>query len=616
MTDTTMIQTTGRLLAIMVATFTVELLGDPYDGLQFKMDFRAEQTAIAANTVGNAVDLGKPSRTSGGNKESRKVQQTNVDSPDSVYPWRINEECALDFPQYTTDADGTLRIDPVAMLFTEDAVTSDTQTVYIRFCWEGSAVPASGHHSWLIMNGYDYSTKGYKGSTGVGWALSLYNPVGAVDYGYLGWLVPRASGTIADWGSPYTAEGSIYRIATNVWYDLFATIEPSPSDSAKTLISFRLAQAVATNAKPSWRQSFSVTADATLDFSSAKQVIRLGSESVALGWDPLPAAATQNDGIYMKSFRGKISRVMIWNRILADAEKWEVLAGAHGADWRIGIANGSADEFAAADSATASDEVWGMSNTWSVVRRELTEDHPSLTIKDEIPTCEEGVGKILVVKPILSGATSFPVELRVNGDTVGEFDLASSFERAMLVPEAVWRNGANGYASLQLVRKPPFTGTLAIDAIELSGGWVMNDLGSMANPELNLYSPYHIGLRDTRAIKGGASVWSSSYAYFWSQSIVADIPEEAFGRFVYRLSVTVPNASKADLPHSFHVNGHRFAEFTSVPIGATLTAQIPQEYLTVGQNTLVVSNGANNCWCNWTYRIDVKKLRGTVLVIR
>ena len=615
MTDTTMIKAVGRLISIAAAFASGDILADPQDGLQFKMDFRAEQTSIADNTVGNAVDLGKPSRTSGGNKNNRKVQQMTVVSQDSVYPWRTNEEQALYFPQYTTDADGTLRIDPVSMLFTEDAVTSDTQTVYIRFCWDGSVLTSQGHHSWLIMNGYDYSTRGYKGSSGVGWALSVYNPAGTADYGYLGWLVPRSSSTIADWGSPYTAEGSTYRIATNVWYDLVVTIEPSPSDSAKTLMSFRLAQPVAANTKPSWRQAFSATTAATLDFSSSKQVLRLGSEGVALGWDPLPDAATASDGLYKKSFRGKISRVMIWNRILADSEMWEVLAGSHGADWRIGIANGRADEFAAADSAAASDEVWVFSNTWSVVRRELTEDHPSLTIKDEIPSREEGVSKILVVKPILSGASAFPVELRVNGGLVGEFDLASTFDRAMLVPGSAWRNGANGYAAIQLVRKAPFTGTLEIDAIELCGGWVMNERASMTDAETNLYSPYRIGLRDARTIKRGASVWPSSYAYFWSQNIVADIPEEAFGRFRYSLSVTIPNASKADLPHSFHVNGHRFAEFTSVPIGATLTARIPQELLNVGQNTLVVSNGAVNCWCNWTYRIDVKKLRGSVLVI-
>ena len=144
----------------------------------------------------------------------------------------------------------------------------------------------------------------------------------------------------------------------------------------------------------------------------------------------------------------------------------------------------------------------------------------------------------------------------------------------------------------------------------------MNERSLMTGSETMLYSPYRIGVRDPRAIKAGSSVWPASLTYFSTQNIVAYIPDEALGRFRYELSLFIPNASKADLPHSFHVNGNCFAEFATVPIGTTLKAQVPPSLLTAGQNTFVISNGAVNCWCNWSYRIDVKKLHSLFMSFR
>ena len=80
--------------------------------------------------------------------------------------------------------------------------------------------------------------------------------------------------------------------------------------------------------------------------------------------------------------------------------------------WMLGVANGSSDEFSAAD---AADAVWTPTNSWSAVRRELTETKPTLTIKDVIPAQEVGMEKILAIKPLLSGGQSYPVEVEFMG---------------------------------------------------------------------------------------------------------------------------------------------------------------------------------------------------------
>jgi len=590
---------------------------NPLDGLKFMLDFRTSETNITNVSVGDALHWsGAESVTatlSGGAVASNKVQQVPVACVPPMYPWQTNDVYALYVPQhsYYAEKNGSMvhYVNPVAVDFANAAVQTTTQTAYIRFNWGGPIDTNSTYTGWMILNGYNWSAAGSDGTKGVGWGVGVSFKKGSDPYrGRFCYVVPQQSGVI-NW------DDDLNGIDPGKWYDLFVEISPLPSDNTKSKISLTIvkepASLVVDNVL-SWRipamRTITISDMKRLAFSDSYKKLRVGAETTSTTFQDV----TYNYGGYSKGFRGKISRLMMWNRALSDDEKWQVMSGSYGSTWTLGVANGSADEFSEVN---AADAEWTPTNSWSAVRRELTEAKPTLTIRDAVLANEAGMAKILYVKPILSGGQSFPVEAFVNGVSIGVYDLACPTDRAIAIPAEMWRNGIDGTVSIALTRIAPFSGTLSLDAVSLCGGWM---LGGTMTREGYIRPQHYIGQSDSRTIqRATTSDLTIGLPYV---SIMANVPAEAVETYRYSLSVGIRGSNSDALTHVFWANGHPFAAFDSSAAGTVMSAMVPQSFLVPGENVFVVSNStppvASMKWVTYSnYRIDVKRRKGTVVVL-
>ena len=589
--------------------------GNPADGLRFMLDFRSGESNITAKSVGNALDFSRTSASvailSGGETATNKVHQVPVKCVVPIYPWQTNDVYALCLPQRTKYVENNgvseLRVNPVALSFSDSAVKSERQTTYVRFRWGGPIDDTTSTVAWMILNGYNWSATGTDGTVGVGWGVGIkyINNIGRISV-----MATQTSQDLKWDGCPV--------IEKDVWYDLFISLERDPDDTTKSKVTLSFVKPTTSSIVDGERvygmpsmQTMVLGASNNLKghtYSGSYSSLRLGAESAADGYQ----STTVNWGGYAKGFRGEIARLMTWDRILAEDEKWQVMSGCWGSTFNLGLANGSADEFS--DEADGENE-WTPGDSWAGVRSALTEANPSLSIRYAIPQREVGIGKILHVKPVDASA-SLPVELHVNGESLGVYDLRFSASRAISIPDEKWRNAEDGKVHIEIERKSPFAAPLEIDAVTLGGGWRME--GDMTR-EGYVRSHHYIGSDDSRTVQRAATVQSAGSRPCVSFS--SWVAEDALAMFRHTLSVTIKGGNADDVPHAFWANGRKFAEFGSSLAGETLSAAVPSECLVAGENVFTVSNrfvsGAGTKWTRYSeYVIEVKRVYGLSVVVR
>ena len=588
--------------------------GNPADGLQFMLDFRSGESNITAKSVGNALNFSGTSipvaTLSGGETDTNKVHQIPVKCVVPLYPWQTNDVYALCLPQRTKYVENNgvseLRVNPVALSFSDSAVKSERQTTYVRFRWGGPIDDTTSTVAWMILNGYNWSATGTDGTVGVGWGVGIkyINNIGRISV-----MATQTSKDLTWDGCPV--------IEKDVWYDLFISFEPDQSDATKSKVTLSIVKPTTSSivdgelvyAMPSMKTQV-LGASSNLKrhtYSSAYSSLRLGAESAANGYQ----STTYNWGGYAKGFRGEIAQLMMWDRLLDEEEKWQVMSGCWGSTFNLGLANGSADEFA---SEVDGESVWTPGESWASVRRILTEENPSLIIRYTIPQRELGIGKILHIKPVNAGA-SLPVELYVNGESIGVFDLRFSASRSISIPGEKWQNAEDGKVQIKIVRRAPFTAPLEIDAVTLGGGWRME--GSMTR-EGYVRSHHYIGTDDSRTLQRATTVQPVGARPYVSFS--SWIPDDSLAMFRHTLSVKIKGGN-ADVPHAFWVNGRQLAEFASSLAGETLSAAVPPEFLVAGENVFTVSNRFASAtatkWARYSeYVIEVKRVYGLSVVLR
>ena len=589
--------------------------GNPADGLRFMLDFRTSETNITSVSVGNALKASGSSASAvtveGGSTATNKVHQVPVKCVPPMYPWQTNDVYALCLPQRTKYVENNgvpeLRVNPVAISFSDSSIKSEQQTTYVRFRWGGPIDDTTSTVAWMILNGYNWGATGTDGTVGVGWGVGIkyINNIGRISV-----MATQTSQDLKWDGCPV--------IEKDVWYDLFISFEPDQSDATKSKVTLSIVKPTTSSnvdgelvyAMPSMK-TLVLGASSNLKrhtYSSAYSSLRLGAESAANGYQ----STTYNWGGYAKGFRGEIARLMTWDRILAEDEKWQVMSGCWGSTFNLGLANGNADEFS--DEADGESE-WTPGDSWAGVRKVLTEANPSLAIQYSIPQREVGIGKILHVKPVDASA-SLPVELHVNGESLGVYDLRFSASRAISIPGEKWQNAGDGKVRIEIVRKAPFGAPLEIDAVTLGGGWRMD--GNMTR-EGYVRSHHYIGSDDSLTVQRATTVQPvGSRPYVSFSSWIAD---DALAMFRHTLSVKVKGGNATDVPHAFWVNGRKFAEFGSSLAGETLSAAVPPEFLIPGENVFTVSNRFASAtatkWARYSeYAIEVKRVYGLSVVLR
>lgn len=592
------------VLAASVAFPTDASAGDVFDGLSVWMDFRGDGPSADGDAIGNLLDATSGSPL-GGNHETNRVALVSTEVVPPALPWETNVVKALRLPQ-CIDAE-TGKIMPVAFDLPQAAVASDVQTAYVRFKWDGAPNPSMAYSEWLILNGYNWGD-------GSGWGLGVRNVVDADPVrGDFCCMVPPQT-MVFNWNDNF-------KLSPGVWYDLFVQLSPS-EDATKTVFSFFLLKeppkTIVDGMLLWWMPSFataSVTVQAPLSVSLTHRTLRLGSENTSTSF----VGSDDNWGAYSKGFRGEVAAYMAWSRMLTEEERWQVVRGSFGYDWRFGVPNGSSAEFSVDASDEVKTTVVAKRDSVAFVSGKLTEASPTLTIQSEVIPREAGIGKILALAPILSDGAEARMEVSVNGTPLGTYDLASRIGCNIVIPGRLWEASADGRATISMTRVAPFSGDLSFDAITLCGGWRM---GGIMTREGYVRSRYAIGAISPRSIQRGTMI--SSASELRTIDIMAHVPKGAPDAAVYTLSFTVSGFGTNDKsqPHSLSVNGTEVAAFPELAVGATYQAQIPASCLVVGENVFRISNDAPvipgaTRWVAYSgFEVNVRPRHGFMVIYR
>lgn len=174
-----------------------------------------------------------------------------------------------------------------------------------------------------------------------------------------------------------------------------------------------------------------------------------------------------------QTFRGGISRFRVYNRPFTTAEARGLLSEANGGVLLVGREDGRAEEFAAADEADVPAAFDPYTMQSSQLRGTLTAANPSVTIDCLAKGPEQGLCKVLTVKPLLGdlGAGTPSLDVAVNGRKVGTLDLVAGKSASFYVRGRDVQTNANGVIRYTLTRRGSLAGSIGIDALEIGGSW-------------------------------------------------------------------------------------------------------------------------------------------------
>lgn len=578
---------------------------------------------IDEDELGNALDFSAASPIRGTVKSYVGTAPcfTNDTFAPPMYPMTTNVWPALYIPQDNYyDERGTNFVASNAVDFPNAAVTNGlTQTLYVRFRWDGNAVTNYSSTCWMMLNGFDWGLRS-------GWGVFIEQDSGlATTEGRLGVMVPQSVERVS--------EG--YAVKKGQWYDLFVMVSPRNETQAKA-VAWLLPVPTGRywgddktyGFDPPAFQRYERTGVSyqLLSFAPNKTTIRLGGEEPRNYWCEIKAA-NNNDA---KTFRGAIARMMLWTRELTDEERWEVASGYDGSLWSVGVVNGSADEFAA----SGADDVHLVTNAWSHMRRTLTEAEPTLTLKGPLPAAEEGLDHLVNVAPLFGDANPDAcfVRIAVNGASAGIFNLARRSGRNAYVPGSFWKQDAEGNATLTVTRVAPFTAPLDIDAVTVSGAWMFGtEDGSHSEFEREARAAAHIIRGDPvtkhvrRALLGEKEgAYRTACFHFY-------MPPEAAGRHGASFETRATQMASKLGGHArvnIWFNGEEREAKEDVVEGAVLDWTFPADAVRPGMNYLVLSNatsrtaveaaGAEASWIGFDYyrfRTEPEP-NGTLLLLR
>lgn len=367
----------------------------------------------------------------------------------------------LYFPFSTKIENGKVYASPASVTVNTDMPIGKVFTVFTRLRWDGtndieSAIGMNAQKLRVLCRyNWAYSDSGFalcmttRGNT---WGMGFY-------------LGKTQDGLFGD--STFLAGD---------WVDVFVTYAYNPENGKTKIYSYAYGT---TNDLP--RRIDSLVREKETQFyyagTASTRALTLGAWGASGSWVQVCNADGTSGGNsdYIKNFHGVIKDFRIWNRELTEEERRMVISDTYGAKWRIGAANASSDEFAAADSAELAEEYVPDAMPWHKMRGVLTEENPSLTLKGvwsaqdaQLPV----LPRMLSVKPIFTGVSgAATVRVDVNGATVGTFDLKTTLGRNIYIPSRFWEFEEGENVTVALTRVGNTEGSIAIDSIELGGSW-------------------------------------------------------------------------------------------------------------------------------------------------
>ena len=509
------------------------------DDAIFKLDLRGGASSYTQpGDLGNAFDFSSTSPLVGYMGDQRGPQtynanfgnlpaQETVDVTNPYYPSTTNTQNVLHFYQDQKSDTASVRS---SIVIPGAAPQGAVQTFYLRFRWDGET-PASTYSPVYVMQ---------SGNAANGWSEKGL----AINFDSITGRGTATTNAVISYRA--SNDGSKFNnlsIKAGEWNDLFVTFAQNAGNTACTITASLCNTPTmkdATGFNPPSLSSQSATVNKSIVFDTDN--LTLG------GYHDSNASATPS-----RSFRGLIADFMVWDRALTDNEKIEVMAGQHGAKWRIGAINGSADEFTDTDPAAVFEP---QSMPWRQMRKTLDASHPSLSIKSPLETYEAGKAMILHVDPLLTGTgATVPVSVSVNGTAIGSFDLAQT--RNFLIERQNWQRDGSGNVTVTLTRTET-TGSVAIDALTLSGSWQITDDNGGSNGMLReTYAASHAFAGDTNVthFSSSLSVGAAHTNYTFGVWVPAGMAEKVGWKFRTKTTGTVNAPNTLAERHTVYVNG-------------------------------------------------------------
>ena len=548
-------------VSLAPAPMATSVLDDAF----FKLDLRGgASTYTQPGDLGNVFDFSAATPLAGYMGDQRGPQtynanygnlpaQETVAVQNPYYPYTTNTQSVLHFYQDQKSDTTSVRS---SIVIPGAAPQGSVQTFYVRFRWDGRTPATTDDPSYVFQSGN--SENGFK-TTGV--ALFIHETK----------ISDSTTNAVLGIRGANIAPNYSLDIKAGEWNDVFVTFAQNADNTEYT--------ATISRCKP--KASGSDFSPPSLETESRSNsyplVFNTGNLTIG-GYHDSSSGTTPT-----RAFRGLIADFMIWDRALTDNEKIEVMAGQHGAKWRIGAINGSADEFTD-DNPAAVYEPQTM--PWRQMRKTLDASNPTLTLKSPLATFEAGKAMILHVDPLFTGTlASVPVTVSVNGNVIDSFDLAET--RNFIIPRGKWQRDGSGNVTVALTRTET-TGTVAIDALSLSGSWQITDDDGGSNGMLReTYAPSHAfaGDSDVQHFTSSLSVGANHTNYTFGVWVPAGIDERCAWKFMTRTTSLNNNTDLTDEVHELRVNGTTVATHTGVfDAKEYFSANIPADALHDGMN--------------------------------
>ena len=310
-----------------------------------------------------------------------------------------------------------------------------------------------------------------------------------------------------------------------------------------------------------------------------------------------------------KAFRGSIHELAFWKRALSKDELVEALAWPNVDILKMGVADGSAGEFAgtaASGTAQMDDQTWNLP-------REIPAGG-SLTLN--FPLRAKHNANLPQVLRWTSTADSAPANLRVelNGQTAGSLATRPGATTRLFVPGTFFQAGDN---ALVLTRVDAEARPLKLDALALGGSWAVGlddaaylEFGHEGSPSAE-YWVADGNMKDVRRALLGQSVTNQTWRF--------TVPEDLAGHYAARLTFKVRSAASNGTMLNIDYDGAPFATKLMPVHGDTFVREFSAEELVAGPHTLNLRNGVagSGYWSPDYVTFELVKLpNGTMMIVR
>jgi len=305
-----------------------------------------------------------------------------------------------------------------------------------------------------------------------------------------------------------------------------------------------------------------------------------------------------------RSFKGAINHVAVWNRALSYAEVCEALRAPYPDVFQVGLNNGSINDVGAA---SQTNEEYSVNAAWHTMRRSLTSEYPTLTMKVPVSAVQTQLNQVVHVDTLAGGS----LKLVVNGVDNAVKTADQNQQICWLVPSAQLVPGTNTFT---LIYAGTSGSSVGLDSVEIGGSWQLGtadgnyaELGkeTTAQEQFYLTDPVLTNL-EWAATSGDSDV-----------NIHFSLSNELARKYAFTYTTRLLSQGGTTSMHPLKVlmNGVLVQSLPAQPDLTTVSLRIDSEFMKAGDNTLTVRyDDSVSGWVLFDYhRLEVRQRPGGTL---